>query len=277
MNCNSISIRQISRLIQARKDSGEKPYLLFLGAGASISSKIPGMYEIVEKFLIDFGVNFTAISSMDNDARYSKFVEIMATLNNNDRYYWLKDLFKDARPSSGYEVLTNLLKKGYFDEIFTPNWDSLLDRSFGILEKLTNLNDWEYYFYVMGVHRDDFIIQSFQQFKVPRIKILKLHGEMASRVIFVTPEEVATFNPDIKDFLKSQLKGRDILMIGYSAADTNIQECIESNRNAIIYVNPKPPGNQASLSFIKKFNNSYCVDGNDGEFDNFMEELSRYI
>jgi len=261
--------------MRSRKKLGDKPYLLFLGAGVSISSRIPRMNVIIDRFLIDFGlVNDKKLKKMDSDQRYEMFVNTMSTLSQNDRYYWLQDAFKNARPSAGYPALNRLVEKGYFEIILTTNWDSLLDKSLISSKKMIMNRDFR--FYVIGVNQNDFIVQSFQRSN-PRIKILKLHGEMDDRVISVTPKETTNFPKKIVNLLKDLFRNRDVIMIGYSVADLDVQECIERNRNTLICVNPKLPSSQTVLSIASKFKHVQKIDGKNGKFDVVMSKLSQAL
>lgn len=271
-----VSVSRLAKQMLLRRNSGDKPYLLFLGAGISVSAGISNMNQIIDRFLIDFGeVSDVDLNEMDMDSRFSMFAKKMANLSQNDRYYWLLEGFKDVKPSAGYRRLTRLIEHGFFDVIFTTNWDSLLDKSLNSSKKMITRRDFR--FYVIGVHQNDFVIRSFQRFEKPPVKVLKLHGELESRIVDVVPNEISEFSPEIIDFLRNFFKTRDQLMIGYSAADMDVQSCIENNSSTLIYVNPKPPSTPSTLAFVDKFRYTQIIDGREGEFEVFMRKLSKAL
>jgi len=271
-----ISIQQLAKLMLLRKESGENPYLLFLGAGVSISSGVSNMSDLIDRFLIDFGlVSDDKLPEMDRDKRFQQFISEMENLSQSERYAWLKEGFKDLKPSLGFIALTKLIEDGYFDVIFTTAWDRLLNLSLNSSHVIKNKNNFR--FYVRGVNQDDFIIREFRRPSTQRIKILKLHGEIDSGVIFVTPKETANFPNNIANLLKDFFKTRDLIMIGYSVSDMDVQRCIDQNENTLIYINPKPLNNQLLLSLASNYKYPKQIVGRDGEFDVFMNKLYEAI
>jgi len=275
----STSIPLLAKRMRLRKESGENPYILFLGAGISISSGVSNMNEIIDQFLIDFSiVSDEKLSEMDRDERFERFVSEMENLNETERCIWLKRGVEDVEPSAGYTALTRLIEEGYFDMLFTTNWDNLLDLSLERSKIIKNKRDFR--FYVRGIDQDDFIIRSFQRFPIPRIKILKLHGDLDSQAIFVTPKQTATFPNEITEFLKLCFRQRDLIIIGHSASDLDIQRCIgidRQNENTLIYINPKATRNQFVLSLEDNYKLAQEIVGGDAEFDVFMSKLSEEI
>ncbi|MCI0696019.1 SIR2 family protein [candidate division KSB1 bacterium] len=262
---HNISITQLAGQIYSRKELGEKPYLLFLGAGVSISSGVSGINEIINQFLINSGIaNYEALNRMDRDERFKRFVLAIEKLNESDRYSWLQACFRDKNLSLGYHALTRLIEEGYFDIILTTNWDNLLELS---LKESSRINKEDYQIYIRGEHQDDLIIRDFQKLEVPQVKILKLHGDLAHRVTFVTPKEATDFPGGFADFFKNFLRHRDLIMIGYSVSDLDIQKCIDRNDNTLIYVAPQMSPNE---SLMNKYR---YVQQIDAEFNVFMNNL----
>ncbi len=267
-----ININQLAKQMHARKEQGEKPYVLFLGAGISISSGVSGMNEMINRFLVDSGiVSNETIDELDRDKRFERFVGEMKNLNEIDRYSWLKAGFEDRKPSVGYSILTRLIEEDYFEVILTTNWDSFLNESLEKSNKLKNQKDFR--IYVRGVDQDDFITRNFQRFSVPKIKLLKLHGELASRVIQVTPKETERFPKKIEDLLKDLFSHRDLMMIGYSVSDVDVKKCINPKQNSLIYINPYPPRDTSFRVVTRKFKHAQQIIGPDAEFDVFMSKL----
>jgi len=263
-------INKLAKQMYSRKEKGGKaPYVLFLGAGVSISSGISGMIEMIDRFLIDIGTASNDLEKMDNEQRFQKFFSEMESLSEVDRFDWLNDGFKGATPSLGYQALAKLVEGGYVDTIFTTNWDELLEDSLKPSKKLRYKKD--YRVYVRGVDRDEFIINQFRNHPLPKIKIVKLHGELESRVILVTPQETANFPEAFANFFREEIfRARDIIMIGYNVADQDLKNCIEPASNSFYYVNPKPPDDD----LLQKVTNLEHITG---DFDMFMSSLADAI
>jgi len=266
-------IKQLAKQMYLRKENRERPYILFLGAGISVSSGISNMNDMIDRFLTDTGnVSRDDLDKMDKDQRFEKFFLAIQNLSEVDRYHWLRDGFKNAAPSFGYQALTKLIEDGYIDTIFTTNWDELLEMSLMKSNKIKEKKD--YRIYARGVDRDDFIISQFRSHAFPSIKIVKLHGELESRVILVTPQETSEFPTEFARFFREEIfRSRDIIMVGYSVSDQDVKNCMEPEHNSLYYVNPKPPNDD----LLKKFNHLEQITGDDINFDTFMSNLAEAI
>lgn len=263
-------INKIAKKMYSRKQDGEKPpYILFLGAGVSISSGISSMTEMINRFLIDIGTASNDLEKMDSEQRLQRFFLEMENLSEADRFDWLSNGFKGATPSLGYLALAKLVEGGYVDTVFTTNWDELLEDSLKPSKKLSYKKD--YRVYVRGVDRDEFIINQFRNHILPKIKMVKLHGELESRVIFVTPRETTNFPGEFADFLREDVfKSRDIIMIGYNVCDKDVKNCLEPAGKLFCYVNPKPP-DENLLTKVAPFEHY------NGDFDTFMTALAEAV
>ncbi len=58
---HAININQLAKRMHTRKEQGEKPYVLFLGTGISISSGVSDMNVLIKRLLIDSGVMIKGI------------------------------------------------------------------------------------------------------------------------------------------------------------------------------------------------------------------------
>lgn len=272
----TINVNQLAQQMRLRKEQGEKPFILFLGAGASITSGGSTMDNLIKQFLIDFNLESNDdIEKMDENERFEKFIYGMDTLDQIDRYTWLRLVFKNGQPSVGYIALTRLIENGFFETIITTNWDSFLDMSLSQSNKVSNKK--EYRFYVRGVDQDNFITRGFRVHNTPRIKILKLHGELYSPVIFVTKKDTSSFPNEIAGLLKDFFKNYSIIMVGYSISDLDVQRCMENDSNTLIFISPKIPTDASFEMTIKKFNHVFQVPDQEKDFDVFMCKLCKLL
>jgi hypothetical protein len=75
----------------------------------------------------------------------------------------------------------------------------------------------------------------------PRLKILKLHGDLFHRTMAWTMAEMETFDGEIKPHLEKVLDQRDMVIVGYSMNDKPIRELV-AGRDADTttwYLHPK--------------------------------------
>jgi hypothetical protein len=58
----------------------------------------------------------------------------------------------------------------------------------------------------------------------PRVKVIKLHGDLFHRFMAWTPDEMDTYLTEIAPQIKPVLQGRDMLIVGHSLRDDRIRE-----------------------------------------------------
>ena len=270
---NIIAIDPVADKLLQRKNSGEDPYLLFLGAGASISSGIPGMPKLIEEFLIDQSLTKIKLKKMDSPQRLDQFFEYIKKESPSTRYDWLYHLFKDAEPSQGYDALAKLVEKGYFDVILSTNVDNLLEKAVNDNSKISSI---DFSVWINGIDRIE-TIEKFLLYKSPRIKLIKLHGDLDSRNLLFTPSEIFQFQAALETVLTKLFKTRDMIMLGYNLADIDILRCLTRNERSLIFVNPNPPNNPEIVAALDSFQSSFFMQGDAGRFDDFFAGLLRIL
>jgi hypothetical protein len=134
-------VRALAKNMVLRKQSGSDPYVIFLGAGASISSGCSNMMTIVEELLLSHAPTefdrwqeeIRAAESLDKKfaellekdiarKQREKFFEIWNKLDQVTKYSILrKHLWESKTPSSGYNDLAYLIKSGFIKIIFSTN------------------------------------------------------------------------------------------------------------------------------------------------------------
>jgi len=130
---------------------------------------------------------------------------------------------QDVTP--GYRALAALSQEGYFDLILTTNLDPLLD------DALAAARLWrkDYLLLVNGVLRGDRVLPLLRA-AMPRVKVLKLHGDLFNRFMAWTEKEMEQFIDDLDPGLTDALDGRDLLVVGHSLRDERIAQIA---RNAL--------------------------------------------
>jgi predicted NACHT family NTPase len=145
----SDEIKALATNMVGRKKSGADPYILFLGAGASISSGASSMMQIVDDVLEsqdskqfdELQVTIQKAASINseygelkrqeiNRIKRDQFFKIWRRLDHESQYAILrKHLWENKTPSDGYVDLAHLIKLGYIKMILSTNLDNLLEKS----------------------------------------------------------------------------------------------------------------------------------------------------
>lgn len=208
--------------LRMRRTVGDKPPVLLLGAGASVDSGIGAMTELFQFF-----------GCADFDA-FCKYIE---TTSAAERYRYLAEFLQTRRPadvSPGYQALASLCAQNYFDLVLTTNMDPLLD------DALVAARLWrrDYLLIVNGVIRPD-RLEPLLGGQSPRVKIVKLHGDLFQRFMAWTVAEMDTFLTEISPHLVRAVANRDFLVVGYSLRDERVRELVESSGGSVWFTHPK--------------------------------------
>lgn len=195
--------------------------VVLLGAGASVESGVGAM---------------TDLFAYVNCANFDEFTVYITPLTFAERYRLLSQFLQSRQPAQvtpGYQALAALCADAYFDTILTTNLDPLLD------DALSAARLWrkDYLLLVNGVIRSD-RLDILATAASPRVKIIKLHGDLFQRFMAWTPAEMDAFLTDIAPSLQSAIKGRDVLVVGHSLRDERIRELALSTGGLIWYTNP---------------------------------------
>jgi S1-C subfamily serine protease len=216
------SFAELAKDLATRRRVGDKPPVLLLGAGASVDAGIGAMKELYDFFGVP---DFTA------------FTEYIATTSATERYRYLAEFLQTREPgavSPGYRALASLCAQGYFDLVLTTNMDPLLD------DALVAARLWrrDYLLIVNGVIRTD-RLDLLLRAQSPRVKLVKLHGDLFQPFMAWTVEEMDTFLAEISPHLAPVTAGRDFLVVGYSLRDARVRELVKSAGGSVWFTHPE--------------------------------------
>lgn len=250
-----LSFPELVRDLKQRREVGDPPPVLLLGAGASIDAGIGAM-----------GALFEFVGRKD----FKGFCKYIEPLAEAERYRLLNRFLQTQRPekpTTGYQALAALCAEAYFDLILTTNLDPLLD------DALAHARLWrrDYLLLVNGVLRAD-RLDLLLMSRSPRLKLLKLHGDLFHRFMAWTPKEMDRFLLDILPQLTAALHGRDMLVIGYSLRDERIRQLALGTGGAVWFLNPN-----AAPPFLKKHKLARAVIGPNSAFEKVFSALVRNL
>ena len=183
---------ELSNLIYNRKKQGLKNYTLLLGAGVSISSGCPSWYNLAEMYCKDNQLNIS------NDPIETLKKHFSVEKNSIREVYTVFNTYLgNKKPSIGFQHLAYLICKGYFTNIITTNFDSLLEEA---LNKF--IKPEQYKVLVRNEIADDKIAEILDA-DIPQIKILKLHGDLSSGIFMFQDKETTGISRNLSNSISS--------------------------------------------------------------------------
>jgi hypothetical protein len=258
----SRAIKVLAKLMRVRRESGESPYVLILGAGASLTSGASSFGKVIESVVNDYSRKDPTAMSWDDQV--AEFYDILDGFSENERYATIKKHIEGQRPSAGYHALAQLAKGGYFEVIFSTNYDTFVEDAFAD----AGLRSRDFTVLINGQDTEEGIIRALS-YPQPRIKLVKLHGDLGARLFAFTPEEIFQFSEKIESVLTDYLS-RDVIINGHSMRDDDINRCLRVKGGSLWYVNPSAPKASDFIWRAIRVRNGTTIEGEDGYFDNFF-------
>jgi uncharacterized protein YegL len=248
-------IKLLAELMRSRRESGESPYILILGSGTSVTLGSSSMKRVVKAV--------AGATDLEN------FYETLDSLSSMERYVILKKHFAEAGISPGYRRLAELVKEGFFDIIFTTNLDPFIENS--LADSKLEVRDFEVL--VCG-ERSSAETMDILENAQPRVKIVKLHGDVHYRSFAFTPSEISLFGSNGERVLRSYLS-RDLIIVGHGPRDYDINRAIEREGGSIWYIGQSPPSMDDMIyqAMRARGTQKNVISGEFGLFDRFFEAL----
>jgi hypoxanthine phosphoribosyltransferase len=274
-------IKNLGKSVFERQNGGHEPYTLLLGAGASISSNCPSWWRLCEQYCNDY-----LIQPSDGDyiAAFKEQLKKQSK-NRTDIYLAFAKSLNNVEPSIGYLHLATLIAKGVFKTIITTNFDNLLEKA---LSKIMPIDDIKVL--IRGEVTDDYIADFIEK-GIPKIKIIKLHGDLQSNIFFYQDEQTFKISKRLEEVLKKDIDSGS-LIVGSEMSDSDLLGIYHGNNAHNIFVNPKLP-NQTAKQFLNLGNETnntqiisntttkkivdtkeIIIEEKNGEFDTFFTELN---
>ena len=197
-------------------------FSLFLGAGASVSSGIRSGAQLIndwkdeikkENGVEDMETFLKSCNWYDGSNEYSSLFENRFDLQRQRRIFVEKEV-SDKTPSIGYAYLISLVNNGWFNTIFTTNFDDLINESFYRFSKRRPI-----------VCAHDSSISAIT-ITSDRPKIIKLHGDYLFDNIKATLRETESLEANMQMKLREFAKNGGLIIIGYSGQDRSIMDIL---------------------------------------------------
>jgi hypothetical protein len=220
-------------LINIIKDTADHHpnFVLFLGAGASVTSGVPCASkminewrqkyvavaaEYVGKAIADPEVALKDERWFDRPEEYSRLFEFLFDQPTQRREY-IESKLKNASPSWGYIYLVNLIKNRVFNAIFTTNFDDLLNESCYLYSDELRP--------IVCAHDSSI---KYVRITSKRPKIIKLHGDFLFDNIKNTVSELESLEDNMKEKFRQYASEFGFIFVGYSGNDRSIMDVVST-------------------------------------------------
>lgn len=294
------TVKDLTRYVD-KKNSSHPNYSILLGAGASVTSGISSGGQLVEEWRREIyeqisgqdyfdGIDnkLSKVDREDNARKravdflikeqgawynplkeYSSLFERKFDLPSQRRRF-VEKLVDEKSPSIGYLYLVSLINKGYFNTIFTTNFDDLVNEVF---YHFSNIRPY--------VCAHDSSIGSLSVLS-NRPKIVKLHGDYLFDDIKNTLRETESLESNTKEKFIEFSKDNGLIVVGYSGQDRSIIDVLnfllqqeEYLKNGLYWCFRKDDEITHEVRKILWKDKVYCVqiDGFDSFFGGVLNEL----
>jgi hypothetical protein len=153
----------------------------------------------------------------DDDSEYG-FYFAHAYPSSHDRRLYIAEVLREKRPGYGYACLATLLAAGKVRQVWTTNFDDLLDRAFSIVAEGKSAS-------VVGLDTAARLEKYLRDERYPII--VKLHGDFRYDDIKNVAAEVAEIDSELREALVEASKHYGLFIVGYSGRDTSVMGAIQ--------------------------------------------------
>lgn len=246
----SPAIRQLANLIRIRYEAGDQPYTLLLGSSLSLTPEVR-----------------QAVCGSDD---WEAFWTMIHGLSAAERRALMARPFAGLNLGPGYRCLAKLAQAVFFNIILTANLDDALDDALRILPAS------ECKVLCRGQASAQEIAAALSR-PVPRVKAVKLHGDINTYKLLLTPESQFDLPRDLEEAVE-RLLSQDTILVGDIPFDTDIQRCIRQGEGALWVVVPEEPRPNSFLYYAKRARpKGEVITGPDAGLVPFFSALAREL
>ena len=233
-------ITGLARNLLERRARGEQPFILFLGRGCADAAGVPSNLQIAQQLFTDTDLAEQYLDPgdgrVDEESLLHAFNEFIAEMTPGQRYRMLQSFFAGLPVPTFYQDLALLIKAGFFRRIITTNIDTLLEQA---LNGAGLWGDKDYQVISLSNPEQSAYWEADLRAQT-RIRIVKLHGDLAQQSAFITPEEILAALSPQRAFVKSELAG-DLLMVGYEFESQPLNKWLAWTRGNLWWISPEEP------------------------------------
>jgi len=267
-------VKTLANHMHSRKRAKRQPYVLVLGAGASLSSGCSSYSELVDDFLDKYCAGDLATLNQEQDERTreerkrERFYQEWRNTGTTNRYVFLSQHL-GGDPSSGYDYLAWLVRNEYLRLIFSTNLDDHVEVAF------TNaglVRDKDYELLTNAPNKGAEIIRRLDA-PEPSVKLVKLHGTLSQKDSYAwLPEEVFAFEDELEEALRGYLNN-DVVIVGHRMDDRDLDLPFRAAGGEIWFVNPGGARDTRFRAVLEVRAQSHTLKGDEALFDEFFAAL----
>lgn len=221
----------------------DKTMSFLMGAGTSVSSNIPSGGQMVWDFkrqlyctannlrtnsysdlskeniqneiqgYFDGQFGFPKLGSTEE---YSFYFE-RCYPTRRDREYYIQQKVRDTKPALGYLCMGELIKCGKIDLVSTTNFDDLVKTGLQAVETGKSINT------ISSAISNSVGFSLTEGFP----NIIKLHGDFLLDMLKNTESELQALEEKISDILKTGIKERGLIVLGYAGNDKSVMSVLK--------------------------------------------------
>jgi tetratricopeptide (TPR) repeat protein len=261
----------------SRRSNNTPNFALLIGAGASAASGIKTAGQMITEWRRQLYEQCKSSEPLEewlqkqdwyeDEEEYSLLFEKVCDQRSHRRIY-IEECVKDAKPSWGYIYLSNIIARNYFNVVFTPNFDDLLNEACFLYADLRPI-----------VCAHDSAVADIRVTSA-RPKIIKLHGDFLYDSIKNTVRETEALEKNMRDKFMQFAREYGLVVVGYGGNDRSIMDTLEMVLrseghfpNGLYWCRRKQDNVSRKLRRLMRRENTYWVEIEG--FDEIMAELHR--
>jgi hypothetical protein len=193
------------------------------------------------------------VHRMTDAERAKRFRTILRQLDPERRFLVVSAAFRAAQKKTwedAYLALAKLIQDEYFNVVFTTQIHALLENA--LIETKLSWDIWR----VMVVRPDQpgnhDLIRDQLRAAEPRVKIVKLYGDMYERSFAVSAEDRRQYDAITTPLLSDHFRNEGTVIVGHAERDSFLAQSMPKRLEHLYYVSPDlvPPGLQFSDSQV---------------------------
>ena len=226
----------------------------FLGAGSSASAGVPTAAHMITEFKAALYASAQKLGRSDIDSDDPLWIERINRYFDNsngfpatgnpreyeaaftqmypmaeDRRRYIAVATERGTPSFGQRILGALLATGHVPEVFTTNFDSLVEQSTSAVNELLDAPQ-RHPLRVSALTNSDIAQRSLAQSDWPLL--VKLHGDYLSDSIKNTANELQSQDSVLRLVLTESVRRFGLVVAGYSGRDDSVMDALEEGLEA---------------------------------------------
>ena len=210
-------------------------HALFIGSAVVVPPRDLSVQSLMAEMAVEWAGQ--QIADVPPELRAEKALALMAehVPDHAQRCRLLAAHMAEARPAEGHIRLSRMIKDGYFSTIFMAEPDRLLEQA---LEVHHLHPEKDYRHFVAGVHEPEIIKLGVEESS--RMSIIKCCGDIESKFLPLTPEEIAPAYAAIADIITDVFKAFTVIT-AYDDRDRPFLDHVPSDGRRIFWVNNLVP------------------------------------